>query len=50
MIIFSITEEEREVIIKILISERYHKLLQEPETRDEKKFEQIKYLHNSYKK
>lgn len=50
MVSFIITEEQTNLIIMNLLSERYYKLLSEPETRDEKKFEEIEHLYHIYKR
>lgn len=50
MVLFMMTEERKNLIFTNLLSERYHKLLSEPETRDEKKFEEIEYLYHLYER
>jgi hypothetical protein len=43
-----ITEEDHDLIIYNLLSERYHKLRHSPKTRDEHKFKQIEVLYLDY--
>jgi len=50
MILFQITEEQKTLIFMNLLSERYHELLRKPETRDERKFEEIEYLYRAYER